>query len=135
MVLLRKYQLDIVFLFFALSAILWSAFALMKQWGADPHEYEWFIAGPVIMLYGIMLWHIRSHIKKQEFRHLTTKTVVYWIIFGILLFASYQTPLPAAEYWSLELMFILFTCFLADSYWDFRELRWKKLFTKKEMGK
>ena len=135
MVLLRKYQLDIVFLFFGMSGILWSALAILAYWGADPHDYEWFISLPLLLIYLLLLSKIRRHIKQQEHRALTGKTLLYWIIFGSLLMASYATPLPATDYWSLELIFILFTLFLADSYWDFRTLSWRTMFSKKELGK
>ncbi len=135
MVLLRKYQLDIVFLFFGLSGILWSSLALVQFLGDDPHDFEWFIAGPLIVLFFLLLIKIRHSIKQQDHRALTSKTLFYWIAFSILVFASYATPLPATDYWSLEIMFILFTVFLADSYWDFRVLTWDKMFSKRELGK
>ncbi|MFA6547699.1 MAG: hypothetical protein WCT11_01995 [Candidatus Magasanikbacteria bacterium] len=117
--ILRKYQLDIIFLFFALILIMWSYFYGLQYFGVDPHRYEWFVAGPLLFFYIIYVFKIRNQITIADRRSLTTKSLVYWILLGISLFATYNTPIPAKDYWSLNALFFAFTLFLADSYWDF----------------
>lgn len=128
--LLRRYQLDIIFLYFALALLLWSSFYVLQYLGADPHQYEWHIGLPAVALYFAFLWRRRERIEASEHRALTGTTLLYWIALGILLFFTYAAPLPAADYWSLEALFILFTLFLADSYWDFRKLTIKNVFAR-----
>lgn len=128
---LRKYQLDIIFLFFSLLAIIWSIFYLLQYLGADAHRYEWQAAGPLIIIYAAALWQIRAKIRLDEHRKLTGYTLFYWIILGITLLFSYSSPLPAASYYPVELLFVIFTLYLADSYWDFRKLTLKNLLSRK----
>lgn len=130
MQILRKYQLDIVFLFFAEILILSCFLLLIKYFDADPHRYEWFLASPLIILYTVALLQMRDKINLSERRRLTGKTLVYWIILGINLFLTYSTPVAAANYLSLDLFFVIFTIFLADSYWDFKTLKIKDIFGK-----
>lgn len=119
MKILRKYQLDIIFLFFALILIMWSYFYGLQYFGVDPHRYEWFVAGPLILFYVVYISKIRKGIAIADRRSLTTKSLVYWILLGISLFSTYDTPIPAKDYWSLNALFFAFTILLADSYWDF----------------
>jgi len=127
MKLLRKYQLDIIFLFFAFIIIIGTFYYYVKYFGADPHSYEWYIAGPIIVLYLVWMLEIRSRIKLADRRQLTSKSLAYWITLGIIIFASYDTPLTGGEYWSLNVFFLVFTLLLADSYWDFRKLTIKEV--------
>lgn len=130
MKLLRKYQLDIIFLFFALIIITWIFFYILEYFGADSHDYEWFVAGPLILLYTTSLLKIRKKIAISERRAMTNKSLIYWILLGITLFSSYTTPISAREFWSINLFFIIFTLLLADSYWDFKKMTIRKIFQK-----
>lgn len=127
MKILRQYQLDIIFLFFALILIMWSYFYGLKYLGADPHDYEWIVAGPLLFFYITYILRIRGKITLSDRRSLTTKSLVYWIFLGVTLFTSYETPIPAKDYWSLNVMFLAFTILLADSYWDFQGITLKSL--------
>ncbi len=99
------------------------AFFILQEFiKADPHDYEWYIVGPTILLYFTYMWKIRSAIELKERRRLTGKTLAYWIALGITLFVSYAGPIPAKDYWSINLLFIVFTLLLADSYWDFEKI-------------
>jgi hypothetical protein len=98
--------------------------------GIDPHRAEWWIGGPLLFFYVAHLAHIRRNIPAADRRIMTTKSLVYWISLGCLLFASYATPLPAGDFWSLNALFVIFTLLLADSYWDFKKLTWDNLFNR-----
>lgn len=124
---LRKYQLDIIFLFFAFILIMWSYFYGLKYLGVDPHRYEWFVATPLLLFYTFYIYKIRNKIALIDRRSLTTKSLVYWILLGVSLFSTYTTPIPATDYWSLNVLFFIFTIFLADSYWDFTSITLKSL--------
>lgn len=124
---LRKYQLDIIFLFFSLILIMWSYFYSLKYLGVDPHRYEWFVATPLLIFYTIYIYKIRTKIALIDRRSLTTKSLIYWILLGVSLFSTYTTPIPATDYWSLNALFFAFTLFLADSYWDFASITLKSL--------
>jgi len=122
MKLLRKYQLDIIFLFFALIIILGVYFLILYGLELDAHDYEWFLGGPLILFYSLYIWNIRQKINIHERRKVTGKTLFYWISLGIILFSGYSTPLTAIDHITVDIFFIVFTLFLADSYWDFRKL-------------
>ncbi|EKD43676.1 MAG: hypothetical protein ACD_72C00176G0003 [uncultured bacterium] len=127
MKILRQYQLDIIFLFFAIVLILWAFFYGLKYLGADPHDYEWFVALPLMFFYLVYISHIRDKISLSDRRALTTKSLVYWILFGVSLFETYTTPIPAKDYWSLNALYLIFSILLADSYWDFKSITMKSL--------
>lgn len=127
MQILRKYQLDIIFLFFALILIMWSYFYGLNYFGVDPHRYEWFVAGPLLFFFIFYIYKIRNQIAIVDRRSLTTKSLVYWILLGVSLFSTYTTPIPAGDYWSINVLFFAFTLFLADSYWDFKSITLKSL--------
>lgn len=133
MKILRQYQLEIVFLFVLLLSFLWVYFLLLQYFGADPHDYEWFVGLPVIGFYLVFHLKKRDSISLSDRRALTAKSLVYWIILGITMFVSYATPIPAKDYWSINVLFILFTLFLADSYWDFKNITLQCLKDKKEL--
>ena len=132
MLILRKYQLDIVFLFFALLVFMSLIFYYLGELGVDPHQFEWYVAGPLIALYAAYIWKIRKKINIAERRSLTSKTLVYWIVLGIILFADAQTPLGGKEYLSVYMLFIIFSLFLADSYWDFKKISLKSFWDRRE---
>lgn len=127
MKILRQYQLEIIFLFLAILLILWSFFYILKYLGADPHDYEWYVALPLIGFYLIYTLRIRDRISISDRRALTAKSMIYWILLGISLFSSYQSPISARDYWSFNLLYLIFTLFLADSYWDFKKITMKDL--------
>jgi len=133
MKILRKYQLDIIFLFFAEITIVGIFYVLLKNFGADPHDYEWFITGPLILFFVVFLWQIRNKINIHERRALTNKTLIYWIALGVTMFLSYSSPISARDYITVDIFFIIFTLFLADSYWDFKKLSIRNLFLKKNV--
>lgn len=127
MKILRQYQLDIIFLFFALILIMWGYFYGLKYLGVDPHEYEWFVALPLMLFYLVYILRVREKISIEDRRAITTKSLIYWIIFGVSLFETYTTPVPAKDYWSLNAMYLVFSILLADSYWDFKSITLKSL--------
>ncbi len=130
---LRKYQLDIIFLFFALLIIIWLAFYFIENTGANPGAYEWYVAGPLIIFYTFYLWKIRTRVSLDDRRAHTTKSMIYWILLGIMLVMSYSTPIEARDYWTINILFVIFTLFLADSYWDFKKITMKSLKDKEEI--
>lgn len=135
MLVLRKYQVDIIFLYFSLMFLSWVLFYLIQEYfNTDPHEVEWYINGPLLLYYVVYLWQTRDHIKLADRRRLTSRTLFYWLILGIVLFATNYTPVVVDEYLSSKLFFIVFTVFLADSYWDFKKMTWKNLVDKKEIN-
>ena len=120
--ILRKYQLDIVFLFFALTLLLWAFFYALEYLGADPRDYEWYAAGPLLVFYFVFIWKTRGTISIADRRALTTKSMFYWLTLGIIMFLTFDTPVSAIDFWSVRVFFIIFTLFLADSYWDFKKV-------------
>ena len=127
MLYLRKYQLDIIFLFFALLLILNLFFYGLKFLGADPRLYEWYVGGPLI----IFTRFISGASGKNKHRRpprAYPQNYYLLVCFECNTFLSADGPLPAREYWTIQTMFIIFTILLADSYWDFKKLSLRTLF-------
>lgn len=133
MLILRKYQLDIIFLFLALLIFIGLVFFGLSSFGEDPHRFEWYTTGPLIVLYFAYIWEIRNKIRLSERRNMTTKSLLYWIVLGIILFLNFNGPISAREYLTVDILFIIFTLLLADSYWDFKKISLKSFRDKKEL--
>ena len=123
-----------MFFFFVALVVVWSVFYLIKSYGGDPHDYEWLIVSPILIVSVLALFKIREKIKLSDRRALTGRSLLYWILLGITLFISYATPVPAGDYWSINAIFILSTLFLADSYWDFKNITIKSFKDKREIN-
>jgi hypothetical protein len=133
MKILRKYQLDIIFLFFALLVIIALIFYGLSAFGEDPHKFEYYTAGPLIALYFAYVLEMRNKINISERRKLTNKTLFYWIALGIIIFSNFNSPISVKQYLTVKIFFIIFTIFLADSYWDFRKITISSFKDKKEI--
>lgn len=120
--LLRKYQLDIIFLFFALTVLLYAFFYALEYLGADPRDWQWYAAGPLLAFYLAFIGKTRGQIAIADRRALTSKSMIYWLALGIIMFLTFDTPVAAIDFWSVRVFFILFTLLLADSYWDFKTI-------------
>ncbi len=130
MQILRKYQLDIIFLFLVLAAIDAITLSSLKFIDQDFHQLEWIITLPLMLLFVVWLSNIRAKIQLSERRRLTGKTLFYWIVLGIIIFINSSTPVSVRNFESTKIFFIIFTLFLADSYWDFKKLTIKNIFKK-----
>ena len=128
--ILRKYQLDIIFLFFSFLIFIWLFLLGLEYFDADPRQYEWYIAAPFLILYVVSLLKIRERINISDRRAPTGKTMIYWMALGITIIASYSSPLPAADFLTIDILFLAFTLFLADSYWDFKKITLKNILKK-----
>ena len=132
MKVLRKYQLDIIFLFFALLVFIGLAFFGLEQFGQDPHKFEWLVVGPFMALYFAYCWEIRNKIELSARRNVTVKSLLYWIALGITIFISYAEPVGVKNYLSINILFLVFTLLLADSYWDFAKISLRSFRDKQE---
>jgi hypothetical protein len=107
--------------------MVWSFFYALKYFGADPHDYEWYLAAPMLIFYIVYILRLRDKIALSDRRAATAKSIIYWTFLGVSLFASYEAPIAAKDYWSLNLLYLVFTIFLADSYWDFKKITMKDI--------
>lgn len=125
--LLRQYQLEMVGGAIVVGIILWTSFYLLSYFGSDPRRYEWLISAPFLILYATYFLRLRNKISLADRRRLTTWSLIKWVALGIVLVLTTSTPISAREYASLKLLYIAFTIFLADSYFDFRNITLKSL--------
>jgi len=127
MKILRRYQLDIIFLFVAFIIITGLSFFAIEKLGHNPDSYQWYIGIPLMALYTVYLLSIREKICIADRRSITAKSLIYWVILGITIVALYAKPISAQQFWSINLFFIIFTLMLADSYWDFKAITFRSL--------
>jgi hypothetical protein len=60
MKILRAYQLDIIFLYFALLTFLGIALFILEETGVDAHVFEWYAAAPILVFYTL------AHLEKAR---------------------------------------------------------------------
>jgi hypothetical protein len=81
--------------------------------------YQWYFTLPWTALYMYMGLKFREKIPKGERISPLKRPIVHWILLGIAIIAYQLEPVNLMRYYSFDFTFIIFTLFLADSYWDF----------------
>ncbi len=83
--------------------------------------WQWYYTIPWTILYSWKCLTLRNHTKKQERVKPLKRPIVHWVILGIIIIAVQLNPVDLERIYSIDLVFIIFTLFLADSYWDFQK--------------
>ncbi|MBH41694.1 MAG: hypothetical protein CL685_03195 [Candidatus Magasanikbacteria bacterium] len=115
------YQLKLIFLFvlgFFLFVFLWH---IAAENNANMYLYQWWYFWIWESFYVIYLLKVRNTIPKKERINPKKRPIIYWVILGITLVALSQSSFSVERFLALDYSFIIFSLFLADSYWDFTQ--------------
>jgi len=120
------YQLEIILLFAFGFFLLVPYYLLMRELNLDMTDAQWYFVLPWLIFYSIYCLRLRSKIPNNERIKPANRHIAHWVLLGILLIIYHLQPIDYEKMYSVDIMFMVFSVFLADSYWDFEKL---KLFT------
>lgn len=119
----HRYQLEIILLF-ALGAFLFFTYYLILEALAWPIiDYQWYFFVPFTAFYIIYSLFTRGKIGAREIINVRQRHLVYWILFGLTVIFLHLQPSNLNRLLSFDIMFAVFSLFLADSYWDFKKIK------------
>lgn len=113
------YQLEMIFLFVIGFFLFFTYFLVIEKYNLDMTVYQWYFTLPWTLIYTAWGLKLRGRIPKGERISPLKRPIVHWILLGIAIIAYQLEPINLERYYSFDLTFIVFTLFLADSYWDF----------------
>jgi hypothetical protein len=119
----HKYQLEVVLLFVFGFFLYIPYFILMDELSLEKQVYQWYFFWPWMVFYVLYSLNTRRRIKPLEKTMPLRRPIVHWVLLGITLIAFHLQPGDLQQLQSVDLMFAIFSLFLADSYWDFRNIR------------
>ena len=117
----HRYQLEVIFLFVTGFFLFFPYYLLIDEYRLNMLDWQWFFFWPWIVFYVVYSLAIRKRIKKSERVSPLKRPIGHWVILGVILILLHIEPTKLENLQSLDLMFGVFTLFLADSYWAFRK--------------
>lgn len=119
----HKYQLEVVLLFVFGFFLYIPYHLLMEELGLELTVWQWYFFWPWMTFYALYTFNTRRKIKARERINPLKRPIGHWVLLGIALTALHLQPGDLEQLQSLDLMFAVFSLFLADSYWDFTNIR------------
>lgn len=125
----QDYQMTVFFLF-VFFFVLFLAFYIFIDWQElDIMDYQWLYFLPAMIIYSSVCLTERSKIKEIEKINPLKRPIVHWVLLGLSVVALQINP-NHIFFWEklagLNLAFVIFSIFTADSYWDFKKLKFRK---------
>ena len=118
----HKYQLEVLFLFVAGFFLFFPYYFLVEDvYFLNMDKLQWFFFWPWMLFYVVYSLKTRATIPKKEYISAHKRHMGYWILLGIALIWLQIRDVSLTPLYSLDIMYAIFSLFLADSYWDFRE--------------
>ena len=115
----HRYQLEVIFLF-TFGLFLFLPFYLtINEFEMDMQKWQWAFFFPWMLFYGIYSLNMRKKIKPEERIDPLKRPIAHWVLLGLAIVFFQIQPQTLNHIYSLDLMFFIFSLFLADSYWDF----------------
>ena len=115
----HRYQLEVIFLF-TFGLLLFLPFYLaINEFDMDLQKWQWVFFWPWMLFYGIYSLNMRKKIKPEERISPLKRPIAHWVLLGLAIIFFQIQPHTVEHIYSLDLMFFIFSLFLADSYWDF----------------
>lgn len=123
----HRYQLEVIFLF-TFGLLLFLPFYLaLQEFDINIQTWQWAFFWPWMLFYGWYSMNMRKKIKPEEKISPLKRPIGHWVLLGLTIVFFQIQPQNLKHLYSLDLMFFIFSLFLADSYWDFKQIN---IFTK-----
>ena len=118
---LHRYQLEVIFLFAAGFFLFFPYYLLLERFHIDVHTWQWYFFWPWMTAYVLYVIRLRARIPESNQQLPQKRAVAHWALLGITLFVTNQGVFSGGLLSSIDLAFVIFSLFLADSYWNFRK--------------
>ncbi len=120
----HKYQLEVILLFVAGFFLFFPYYYLVEDvYQLNMEALQWYFFIPWITFYVFVSLRTRAKVTTREYIPARKRHTGYWILLGIALVWLQIENIALTPLYSLDIMYIVFSLFLADSYWDFRETK------------
>ena len=117
----HQYQLGIICLFILGVLLLFPYYLFMLQAGKDMAIWQWYFVGPWLAFYVTGCLWLRNLTKPYERISPLKLPIIHWVALGISLIIVHNQPIDLERIYSIDIVFSIFSIFLADSYWDFKK--------------
>jgi hypothetical protein len=119
----HHYQFSVIFLFIFGFFLFFPYYLLMQEFNLNIHLWQWFFFVPWMIFYIYYSLKQRSKIPPQEQKNPLVRPIGHWVLLGLsIVFLMYQ-PSDLRDMDSINIAFIILSLFVADGYWDYRNLK------------
>lgn len=119
----HRYQLEVIFLFVFGFFLFIPYYLLIEELRLETAVWQWYFFWPWMIFYIIYSLNTRRHVPRSEAVAPLKQPIAHWVLLGLALIAFHTQSTDPTTIQSLDLMFGIFSLFLADSYWDFKTIR------------
>ena len=119
----HRYQLEVVLLFVFGFFLFIPYYLALEELGLNLQAWQWYFFWPWMLLYVLYSLNLRRKIKPGERVSPLKRPIGHWVLLGVALIALHLQPTDLIKLQSLDLMFGVFSLFMADAYWDFKNIR------------
>lgn len=119
----HRYQLEVIFLFIAGFFLIFPYYLFLETYGLSVETWQWLFFIPWLAFYISYCLYERNQIPDTEMRAPLIRPIGHWVIFGLSLVVMHEESqlFHGLGTEALDLAFIVFSLFLADSYLDFHK--------------
>src|SRR3989338_2144724 len=117
------YQMGIIFLFVFVFFLMFPFYLLVDEYHLDMTRWQWYYVAPWMTFYTIYCLKLRAKTLPYERISPLKRHIAYWVLLGLGIVLIHLQPIDLERIYSIDFAFGIFSIFLADSYWDFRQLR------------
>jgi len=118
----HKYQLEVIFLFVAGFFLFFPYYYVIEDvLSLDMDVLQWYFFFPWALFYVLFSLHTRATVPKKERIAPIKRPIGHWILLGIAIVALQVHDYAITPLYSLDIIYIIGSLFLADSYWDFTD--------------
>jgi hypothetical protein len=119
----HKYQLEVIFLFIAGFFLFFPFYYILEMYHLNQQAWQWVFFVPWMAFYAVYSLRTRASIPPEERINPLKRPLVHWILLGLSIVFLHMQPTKLDHMVSIDIAFSIFSLFLADSYWDFTEMR------------
>ncbi len=119
----HRYQIEVILLFVFGFFIYIPYQLLMEEFALEQQVWQWYFFWPWMIFYILYSFNTRRKIKPSEKISPLKRPIAHWVLLGLTLIALHVQPRSMEQLLSVDLMFAIFSLFLADSYWSFKNVR------------
>lgn len=118
---LHRYQLGVLFVYLASFLVFAFAFSLFEYIGWNAGRMLWYVVAFWAVGYTGYCLRLRDAVENSKRISPLKRPIGHWIILGLALVYLHVVQESEAQrlYPSVNASFMIFSLFLADSYWDF----------------
>ncbi len=122
----HHYQYSVIFLFVFGFFLFFPFYLIIKNFDLDGQIWQWYFFFPWMAFYIIYCLKQRAKILPVEELNPLKRHLIHWILLGLTLVMMAMQPNDLKNYRAIDYAFIIFSLFLADGYWDYKKLSWRK---------